>query len=66
MNIIANLFARATAQRPFPMSLPQGLEPLDHPSVIDLDSAAVSDLPATPYWIERQSGLVHLIGEESQ
>jgi hypothetical protein len=64
MNMIANFFARTAGQRALSADGRQVSEPLDHPCLADLDSAAISDLPTTYYWIERQSGQIHLIGED--
>jgi hypothetical protein len=66
MNIIAHLFARSIGRHTFPKYQRQASEPLDHPCLVDLDSAAISDLPVTNYWIEPRNGQVRLIGEVGQ
>lgn len=66
MNIIAHLFARLTGRITFSTCGRQVFEPLDHPCLVDLDSAAISDLPVTNYWIEPRNGQVRLIREVGQ
>jgi hypothetical protein len=66
MKIIANLFTKSTGLGASPTRLPWVSEPLDHPCLADMDSAAISDLPTTNYWVERQSGQIHLIEEDQK